>query len=722
MDLKSKASEFEKKAKIAKNKNDYNKAARLHRSAAEIYNQIGDKKNSKWNFANYYSLIGTEYSLLNKFDEARESFKKAEGLFLELGLYKPALHCGSDYIRTFIFEKKFKQKTHPQLYLEKAELFLEKYKHLSNNICYIESQIDFYKRKSIKYRLEGKYELAENWTKKCCRLAKQAYIKFKKESFRDAASSFEHMYWNLRAKRYESEKNFKNAAECYKNSAEVVVAIDKKVAIDEYINYYKCLAIVNKYNENIFKEKIDKAIKLAEETKDEKQKYYLLGFKYDHLVKFTKYIEKRIEFLKQAKENYYRAGEKNLGKTTEYILFYNLSKKELKDGNYKISVNLLNKSINYAKYAKFPNMVPSLNILKYEKYIHKAYLYLSKGQFSDALNNLNRWLQSRKELENTKRYKFYENLKHCCLMLSKDYFSKEDLFNIEKILQLVRQNKLGIELYKICSLVYSLISLWVHNIKDKKILEKIKLEITRRITTTEAAKDLEHRFEIQRAIEKREWLLRLPQIFVEKFDYCLYILRDALDEFKYTAYREFYILLESFLKIIVEFNAKILWHDDWKKKLEEKVTDTQKSFEKYTFGDIVKSLKVLKSHNVKFLKSVSDNIFDLLNKHINIRNNISHELINKDIDFNIIEDTSKIMFSFLRAFPTCIKIINTKKMPWYNVEIIWGQLPKRVDLYSNKKLDRGYYYTDPLLKIAENKTYPRDIIVSSLSYFSDVRK
>ena len=723
MDLKLKALEFEGKAKIAKDRDNYEEAAKFHRKAAEVYSQIGDEKNSKWNFANYHSIMGTNHSRSNEFNRARESFRKAEELFLELGLREPAFVCASNYMRTFIFKEELKQETAIQTYLEGAELFLEKYKDFSEHRYYIESQISFYKRKSIKYRLEGKYELAEIWTKKCYELAKQAYDRFKRESFKKASFLNEHIYWNLKAKRLEAEKKFEEAAECYKKSAEVISKMDKKVATDEYINHYKCMAIANKYDKDVFEEKINKAIELAKEIKDEKQKHYLLALKCDHFVKFAQNIDEKIELLKQAKENYYRAGEKNLGKAMEFVLFYYLSKKELGDGNYERSLYFFNKAMNCAKYAKFPNIVSSPDVLEYEKHLHEAYLHLSRGQFSNAFNSLDNWLNLRKELENTKRYRFYKNLKHCCSMLSKGSFSKDDLFTMEKILQFVHQNKLGIELYRICSLVYSLISLWIHNIRDKKILEKIKLEITGRITTTEAAKDLERRLEIQRAVEETDWLLRLPPVFVEKFDHCLYILENVLNEFRYTAYREFYVLLENFLRIIVEFNAKVLWPDAWRVELEAKVTINQKPFEKFTFGDFVHSLKVLKGHDAKFLKDISEDIFDLLDKHVEIRNNLSHEFISKLPELNIVEDTLKIMFGLLQAFPTCINVITTKKKPWYDVEIIWSQLPRRAILYSDEKLEKRYYYAEPMLEIVENKLHPKSIIKSPSSLdFSSIGK
>ena len=88
---------------------------------------------------------------------------------------------------------------------------------------------------------------------------------------------------------------------------------------------------------------------------------------------------------------------------------------------------------------------------------------------------------------------------------------------------------------------------------------------------------------------------------------------------------------------------------------------------------------------------------------------------------DIVEDTSKIMFSLLQAFPTCINVISTKKKPWYDAEIIWSRLPRRVTLYSDEKLDKGYYYAEPMLEIVENKLYSKLIIKSSLD-FSNIGK
>jgi len=705
--LKTRAIELESKAKQAKRMRNYEDAAKFHFEAAKIYKQIGDEKNHKWNLANYYLIKGGNYYFSNQLHEAREEYIKAEKLFLELGLRKPAFKAAFWFVLTFIREEKLRRKYFIPEYFKYAELLLKKYKEFSNYREYVEVKIDLYKRRSIKYRLEGNYELAELWAKRCFEAAKEAYSIFKYNGFVKAAVFNEHMYWNLKAKKFENEKEFEAAAECYRKSAEIISKIDMNTAYDEYINHFKCLAIANKYSKVVFEENIRRAIEFAEKKNDEKQKFYLLGFKYDHFLKFARTIEERIEYLKKAKENYYRAGDISSGKLQEFLLLVNTSQKELISGNYREALGLLNKAIGIAKDVKFPNIIRSPEALEAERYLYTFYLRISEGKFADAADLLDRYLNMSKEMENTRKYKFYEVTKRCIELLSKENLFSKDLFNIEDLLKFVRENKISLNLYKICSLTYSYISLWLNGIRNKEFLEKIKLNIIRNITTEEVAKDLERRIRIQMDIEKYDWLLKLPSPFVERYDYCLYLLENVLEDFRHVVFREFYILLENFLKIIAEFNAKLLWREKWKIELEKYISNKRKPFEKFTFGDLVQSLKLLKKEKAEFCKEIAEETFKLLDKHVEIRNNLTHEFINKLPSINVTEDIPKIMYSLLGSFPTCLSVKDNRKRPWYDVEILWSQLPRRISLYYEEELKRdNCYYIEPNPKIIDNKIRP----------------
>ena len=660
-ELRLKALSLEKEAKKAREEKDFEKASELHFKAAEIYKQIEDGRNWKWNLANYLSIKGTSYSLLNNFDKAREFYKKGIELFLELGLKKPAFSCESYILRTYYIENKKKGIYISKQYNDYIKQFLDKYKDFSSDKAYIWAKVNYLKAK---------------------------------------------------AKNFEEEKRFVEAAECYKKSAKFVSNIDENESQDEYISHYKCLAIANKYNMDNFKKYINKAIELADKRGDEKQKFYFLGLKYDHLAKLIYDMEERIKYLKQAKDSYYKAGDEVSGELIKFILFFNLSQNELRKGNYKKAINLLEKTISMGDKVCFPNIVPSIDVLSNKRFRYEGYLYISQGKFNKSAKSWSLWLEKNKEIEKTKIYQVLRVLKYNSSLLGKRSFSMDDLYELENIIEFVRLNRLGIAIYEICSLTYSFISLCIHNIKNKDTLNKIKLNIINKITPKEIADELKYRFEIQRAIEEHDWLLRLPSIFLEKFDSCLYFLNNVLDEYRHTAIREFYNLLEKFIEVIVEFNAKILLGERWELELKE-VVNTKKPFKAFSFGDLIKLLNFLKDKEVEFCRNIPKKIFKLLDKHIPIRNNLSHDLIKELQKFDISEDTSKIMFSLLYSFPTCIKVIDTRKKPWYVIDILWNQLPKRVTLYSEHEIEKGNYYIEPISEVRDNQLQPKLIIPAS---------
>ena len=659
--LSEKARKLEREAKAERQ--DFDKRAALFLEAAKIWQQIGDQRNWKWNLANSHAVKGETYCHNSEFDKGRECFKDAEGLYLDLNIRKAACYCASRYVSTYYFElKESKLKIPPVEYFELTDKFLKNYKDFSET---------------------PEYKMDEHW------------------------------YWSLKAKEFEAEKNFEEAAQAYKKSAEIIYEIDKDLGYDELINYYKCLAIKNKSNENELRSAVDKAIELAEKRKDEKQKTYFLAFKYDHLAKFAENVEERIELYNQAKENFYKAGDENSGRVSDFVLSYNISKKELKNANYGQALFYLDKTMSLAKYVSFPNILPSFNTLKTEKLLYKGYLYFSQLRFPDAAKSLTAWLDGNKEAEKTRKYQFYRVLRDCTNLISKASPSEEDLYSLEDLLQYTRKNKLSLNLCTICSLTHSYISLWMHHVGDSKTLEEIKIALIGKIGKEEIAEDLRRRLEVQRAIEEKDWLLRLPPIFAEKFDSCFYFLGNVLEEYKHAAIKEFYILLENFLGVVIAFNAKVMWHSDWKLELEKEIADNQKSYEEFTFGDLVRSLRLLKDSHSEFCEDIPEEIFDLLNKHVPIRNILTHDLFGSlpEFDFDIVEDTSKTMYSLSYCFPTHVKIISTNKRPWYDGEILWNLLPRRALLYSEEQLKKGgLYYTEPIRGIVEDKLHRKVIL------------
>jgi hypothetical protein len=709
-ELQQKAFEYDDKAKNAKNAKKYDEAAECHLKAAEIYKNIGDEKNWKFNCANYYSTVAQTYSVNHNHDKAEEYFKEAENLFIELNIPDPAFYCATKLINSISRRLKY-EIDFLQEFIELIELFIDRYKNFGNDINYNDVKLKYFSAKSTKYRLERKFELSEIWAKECYDLAKKMFIKYGNEYYRTVSINNQHLYFTLRAKRYRAEKKWEESAICSKKAAKIMYEIDKKKASMDCINYYKSLAILNKYRKDLFISNMDAAIELSSKYDDLKQYNYLQGFKYDGLTRFTQDTSKRLKLLGNAKTHYYKAGETLLGKRTEYFIFYNLSKKLLSEGKYEQSIQYFDKTISQSKYVDFPNVVPSKDILKNERYFHEFYFHISLAKFPIASKMIKNWLREGKDLENTKKYKFYEILGFCCELLCKQQITRKDLFLLENYIYSVQENNLGLILFDVCSLTYTNISLIFYNIKDVSTSKNnIELEIIKKITTEEAAKYVENSLKIKSAVEEREWLKELPSKYAEKFDECVFYVKNSVEGHKNGAYMEFYKLIENFIKVIADFNARVSWGNEYKFKLETKIAEmnnlNKKPFDVFTFGDFVNSIKILKEERSRFCIEIPDITIELLERHINIRNNLAHELDSDFLKIDIVKDSSEIIYNLLPSFPTFIEIKDINKKPWYNAEILWNDFPKYINVYHEIDIDKGSYYAEPKIQILDDQVSP----------------
>lgn len=679
--------------------------------AAKILKDLNDDRNHQWNCANYYSIKGRSLLFNKEYPAARENLKKAETRFLSIELYEPAFHCSINILRTLSSEVKFKDIRKIQEVIEASEIFFDHYEKFSDTPGYIETKLNFAKINSLKYRSEGKFELAEIWSKRSYKIAEEGYKLHKKEVFRKGYIFNTHFYWQIRAKRLEKEHEYELAAKFYEKAAIIISGTKKEYCYQEYVNYHKCLAIANRYDENLFEENINKAIEYAVKYNDENQINYLKGFKFEGQARLCGQLEDKIELLEKAKGHYFQAHSEYSGKFVEYTLSYYLSKAELKSGNYEKSISFLKRAISYSEYVNFPNIISSKAILENELCLHQSYLYLSKGDLLNSVYVLKNWLLNRKDIEGTNKYSFYEILSRCLEKLSQENdYSINDLFELNEILENVKDKKLGIILYRICSITYSYLSLWINDVKNDEIFERIKLDIISRITTEEAASYVARSLKSQSAIEDRTWLLKLPPKFAEKFDKCVFILNDIMEGYNYLAYKEFYNLLENILKIVIKFNAKYLWHDKFEMELKEKINN-DKEFDHFTFGDLIDSLVCIKDSDGKFCQEIDDQSIELLKKHLIIRNKLTHDL-NYELDddsIDILKDSTEIIQSLIKGFPTHIKVINISKKPWYDIEIQWNNFPKRISIYSEYELEKDDYYLEPSIEVF-SKLYPQMII------------
>jgi len=710
--LKIEAMELENEAK--KEREDFDKKARLYLEASEIHRKLNDEKNRKWNLANYYLTKGRISYRSNMFMDAVEFLKKAEALFLDLQLRKLAFHCALDILSNYCFEVERRRKEEQSLlldrYLKLAESYLEKYKDFSDDKEYVNLRLEFCKNKSRKCRAERDYDVAEALTKEFYELAEEAYNRFQDESFRKAIIIGKHWYWNIKAHKFEVERKFKEAAEYYRKSAETIAEIDENISYDEYANHYKLLALASEGREE-FENNIARAIEFAERKGDERYKCYLLAFRYDRAIRFTEDLNERISYLEQALAWYSRGGllESTSAKTSRFILLYTKFQKELRDKNYEKAKKYLREAASI-KDVSFPNIITSPDDLQRDEYLCEAYSAFSQGRFADAASFFEKWLNESRQMESTEKYHFYRILKDCSELLGKEKPSDEDLCKMEEDMRFIREKKLDPLLYEVCSLVFSFLSLRIYSLNEKA-REEIKLKIISKIGREEVIKEIKHRLDVQHAIEELDWLNRLPPIFVEKFDRCVYMLYDVIEECKNIVIRDFYTLLENYLRVVVEFNAKSLWKNDWKSRLEK--SQGGKPFESFTFGNLIQCLRSLKNDNAMYCKDIPDDVFESLNFHARVRNYLAHELIEEIPEFDVVKEVSKIMYMLIDSFPTFIEIIDARRMPWYNAKILWRELPERIILYYEEKLDKGVYYMEPISHIESNIVYPKIIVPAS---------
>lgn len=709
-ELKLNALEFEEKAKAAKKEEKFDEAAQYHLKAAKFYNKIGEDKNCKFNYANYHSTIGRSFLFAKNYLKSANYLKEAENLFIELNIKDPAFYCALDRINSLYHSLNNSDKKGLQEFTELLELFFARYKNFDDHERYLESKIKYCITKSNLYRNEKKLELAENWAFDGYELSNKLY-KDHGERYKSLNLHNDRRYWSIKGRRLKTEKKFENAAESFKKAGDIALEIDAKYSYDDYKDYHYCVALLNKKNKEIFIQNIDKAIEYAELIGYAIDIDYFNGFKYENLVKFAP-VEEKLELLEKAKTHYYQSNNESFARGVEYFIFYNMSKKYLKEGEYEKSLSYFDKTIEYSKYVGFPNLVPSKDILINERNLHEFYLHISNGSFLDASEMIKKWLNN-EDIKNTRKYIFYKISGFCCEIISRKKVNEEDLFALGNYLNFIYENRLGLNLYHICSLVYSYASLFTHEIKNNEVFKNIGLEIISRFTTEDAAKYVKESLKVKSAVEEREWLLQLPPLFAEKFDKSVFHLENSVEEFKNGAFMDFYKLIENFIKVIVEFNAQILWGDDFERKIEEKIAETNpnsKPFGVFALGDLVNSLKILKDENSKYCITIPDSTLDLINKHVPTRNQLSHELETELTGINILKDATEIIYNLLPSFPTLIEIKNTERKPSYSAEILWNQYPKRVTVNHEQNLETGKYYSDPFLNVVDSNVYPEIMI------------
>ena len=130
------------------------------------------------------------------------------------------------------------------------------------------------------------------------------------------------------------------------------------------------------------------------------------------------------------------------------------------------------------------------------------------------------------------------------------------------------------------------------------------------------------------------------------------------------------------------------------KEWEDKLRVIHKGkFSNITYQPLLNCILYLKNNNAPFCKNIPDDVFGPLKQHKNIRNPASHKIKCDEIfEVDVKKDILEIMKKLSCAFPICVKVVSDKRKPYYECEICWERLPKKIDIKTDKNLKVGKYY------------------------------
>jgi len=577
------------------------------------------------------------------------------------------------------------------------------------------------------YYKERDFEKSLNFWKDASEHAKEIREKYPTEDdIEHIISLSETNWWRTEAERWRAraellketplQRDNLGIADAYKKAAHASEKYDEKESYEDWENHFKHRALAFKNRPEKFLENISKAIEYAIKAGKEKARNYLENLKYERLVAFSRMgdFEDRKDNLNAAKDFCYRNGDIKSGKLCEFLLSllysYNQLEEAVTDGGVDKAFLDFGKAIKIAEKEdiKFPNLFTSKEALIAEKYKLKGEIEWSRGNFSKASDYFKKWLESEgvKREINENEYKSYVILKECLDILSKnDTYSNSDLKYLNELLLHPMDNPIDevVELLRF-RVVYCL-----KNTPPSFDLEENRLNIIavfsgKRIAEKRKQKEKVEKEREESGMEIKEgvWLIKLPEVFSKEFDMKRSKLFEAIRrrEKPKEEIQGLESSLEFYLRIITEFNAKILWGEDWQKHV-RMLTKKESDFFSLTFGECFKIFKQILNKGRKKYEShynIDREIIDLLEQHLSLRRDVAHEkriiVFGEDEPENRFMEISRIIYHLLPLFPLCLKVESTFYKP-YRVTLLWGEYPKNVDLDSERDLEEGeIYYVD----------------------------
>ena len=336
-----------------------------------------------------------------------------------------------------------------------------------------------------------------------------------------------------------------------------------------------------------------------------------------------------------------------------------------------------------------------------DKLLYEFYVLLKKGDIGNSINKLRDYLDTfNEDGKQSKKYKFFNTLYNGMILLTKSNYDYETISKIDKLKMEANDNDLN-DLYKILNSISSKITLALDNIRDTSVEKQQMSAIVSRILRDKVFTTPDLMFskdDIDRYDDEGdyEYMDKLPIMFISllnKWDTKIKKYDKYDPDVAKIIIKEYYTILEEYLKIIVEFNAKVLWGDNWKKNLGP-LKYRNGNISKMSLQELIDSLHVLKKKNSPYVKDIPAGLKTLLEKQRGIRNDVSHFSVSiKLLNANVKQEIMYIIETLSSAFPDCI-LVEGRTDNGYKCILCTGINAKSIIVKTNKSLTVGkYYYT-----------------------------
>lgn len=595
------------------------------------------------------------------------------------------------------------------------------------------------------YFEDGDFEKTRKFSREIFEYVEKTYGKNPKEwDIKRIISFNKAIYWRATAEILKGERLERDnlgIAGHYKEAAQFSEKYDEKESYKDWGNHFKYRALAFKSNPEKLLKSISKAIEYATKAGDEEAKNYLENLKHDRLFAFSRMgdFEKRISNLKIAKDICHKSGDTKSGKLCEFLISllysYNQLEKATTDEEIKKALSSFEKLIKRAEKEdiKFPYLSISKEALEAEKHKLEGEIWWSRGNFSKASESFKEWLRSEvaKKEADERELKSYEILERCSDILSKeDIYSKQEFIKAQSDLSKYLDKQLSKKIFNVVNLLLSRISSHLGGFLDEEFLEKNKMEIIKVLSRKKIIEELEFDQKLEDATKEILWLYELPEdVFGKTFDKKMHDLEGRINRGESVGgvINDFEILLlERYVKIITEFNAKILWKKQWKGYVEkylENIGRRGKDFYSASFGDYFEILRLIREVGIKrseFYYNIKEKILNLLEKHVNIRNDIAHgrEVLfeGKNDAIKLKNEILKIMYSLLQFFPLCLRVETGPFYgSWYKTTLLWGKLSRAVDIeFEEENLNKSeIYYIDRASFSEEQRQIEPEVVTTA---------